>query len=385
MGLAVRESRSAGSGDRQPFLILSGILLVLVVTVCPGPFAFAAFIGGLGVWYMFLPARLSFELEGPTSAIAVAIYAFCVLCAALATSVSTRGQRRQQDLHRLAAQQRESLRVTMESIGDAVVTTDYEGRIEYLNDVAVQLTGWPLADAVGRTLDDVFHIISEETRHRLESPVGKVLKFGRAVGLANHTLLVARDGSERPIDDSAAPMRDARRRHRRRGAGVPRRDCTTPRGSRGLRAANASLRTSSTMPPSACTGSTPADASCARQPRGTGDARYSADEYIGRHIADFPPTGRDRSLLHRLQAGQEVRDFPARMRRKDGRLIDVLVSSNAYTEKGEFLHTRCFTVDVTDRNRAEEALRASRQALARSRSAFPPHGRCQPDRRGLRR
>lgn len=106
------------------------------------------------------------------------------------------------------AEQRERLRITLGSIGDAVVATDPGGTVTYLNSVAEDLTGWQSSDAVGRPLDEVFRIINEESRLPAENPVTKVLVHGHVVGLANHTVLVARDGRERAIGDSAAPIRD---------------------------------------------------------------------------------------------------------------------------------------------------------------------------------
>jgi PAS domain S-box-containing protein len=106
-------------------------------------------------------------------------------------------------------QQREWLAVTLASIGDAVITTDDHGRVTFLNGVAQEMTGWTLSDAEGQSLEDVFTIINEQTRQSVKNPVEKVLREGVIVGLANHTVLVARDGAERPIDDSAAPIRDS--------------------------------------------------------------------------------------------------------------------------------------------------------------------------------
>jgi PAS domain S-box-containing protein len=104
--------------------------------------------------------------------------------------------------------QAEWLRVTLSSIGDAVITTDAEGRATFLNRVAEALTGWTQEEAAGRPMDEVFRIINEHTRLPAEDPVGRVLREGVVVGLANHTLLIARDDTETPIDDSAAPIRD---------------------------------------------------------------------------------------------------------------------------------------------------------------------------------
>jgi two-component system, cell cycle sensor histidine kinase and response regulator CckA len=98
--------------------------------------------------------------------------------------------------------------VTLKSIGDAVISTDAQGRVELLNAVAETLTGWTQADAQGKPLAEVFNIINENTREIVESPTVRVLREGIVIGLANHTILISRDGSERPIADSGAPIRD---------------------------------------------------------------------------------------------------------------------------------------------------------------------------------
>src|SRR5581483_3860311 len=107
----------------------------------------------------------------------------------------------------LLDEQRERLHVTLSSIGDGVVVTDVAGRVTLINGVAQSLTGWSQADAEGHPLSTVFTIVNEHTRQPVENPVAKVLQHGTIVGLANHTLLIHRDGAETPIDDSAAPIR----------------------------------------------------------------------------------------------------------------------------------------------------------------------------------
>jgi PAS domain S-box-containing protein len=99
-------------------------------------------------------------------------------------------------------------RVTLASIGDAVITTDTSANVTFLNPVAESLTGWMLADAAGRPLTAVFNIVNEDTRRQVESPTVRALREGVVVGLANHTLLISKDGTQRPIDDSAAPIRN---------------------------------------------------------------------------------------------------------------------------------------------------------------------------------
>jgi PAS domain S-box-containing protein len=99
------------------------------------------------------------------------------------------------------------LGVTLNSIGDAVIATDTEARVTLINPVAEQLTGWTQAEAIGRPVDEIFHIINKETRHLAMIPVMAALTHGTIQGLANHTVLIARDGSERDIADSCAPIR----------------------------------------------------------------------------------------------------------------------------------------------------------------------------------
>ncbi|HEV3168051.1 MAG TPA: ATP-binding protein [Isosphaeraceae bacterium] len=96
--------------------------------------------------------------------------------------------------------------VVLSAIGDGVLTTDPGGLVTYMNPVAESLTGWSATEALGKHLEDVFHIVNEKTRKHAEQPVRKVIDTGLVRGLANHTLLIARDGSELPIDDSAAPV-----------------------------------------------------------------------------------------------------------------------------------------------------------------------------------
>jgi len=102
---------------------------------------------------------------------------------------------------------REWLSTALRSIGDAVITTDRDGVVTFMNPVAAQLTGWSADEARGRPLRDVFVIVHEETRVPVESPVERVLREGKIVGLANHTVLTHRSGGEVAIDDSAAPIR----------------------------------------------------------------------------------------------------------------------------------------------------------------------------------
>jgi PAS domain S-box-containing protein len=112
---------------------------------------------------------------------------------------------RARDTARLA-EQRELLSATLASIGDAVIATDAAGAVTFLNAVAADLTGWSQEEARGVPLEKAFWIVNEATRQPVENPALRALKEGTTVGLADHTVLIAKDGTERPIDDSAAPI-----------------------------------------------------------------------------------------------------------------------------------------------------------------------------------
>ncbi len=260
-----------------------------------------------------------------------------------------------------ARNQRELLRITLASIGDAVITTDMQGRVDYLNGVAESLTGWRQAEAVGRPLEEVFAIRNEETRAPVESPAQRALREGVVVGLANHTVLIARDGRERPIDDSAAPIRDEQGEIV--GCVLIFRDVTERRRSEQAMArsereltdlfANASVGMHFVGPDGVILRANQAELDL---------LGYPEEEYVGRHIADFHvdrPVIDD--ILARLSRGETLREHPARMRCRDGSVRDVLINSNVLFLEGRFIHTRCFTRDVTQQNRAERALQASEE------------------------
>ncbi|MDA3938738.1 MAG: response regulator [Spirochaetia bacterium] len=107
------------------------------------------------------------------------------------------------------AEERERLSVTLESIGDGVITTDIFGKITLLNNIAEKLTAWKLEDAKGKSISEIFHIIDERTRGIQECPVDKVLKTKKIVTILNHTLLIGKNGKKTPIADSAAPIKDS--------------------------------------------------------------------------------------------------------------------------------------------------------------------------------
>lgn len=136
--------------------------------------------------------------------------------------------------------EREWLRVTLASIGDALIATDATGRVTILNPVAAALTGWSQQDALGQPVRSVFRTLDEQTRAPGEDIVARVLREGRIIMLANRTALITRDGREVPVEDSAAPIRDSK--GELAGAVLVFRDVTEKRRAlKELRASNAEL------------------------------------------------------------------------------------------------------------------------------------------------
>jgi len=139
---------------------------------------------------------------------AAAAIALVVLLAANYLAIRRQG-RRAEASRRALANSEERLAITLRSIGDGVLATDTQGRIIHMNPVAERLTGWPFEDARGLPAEQVLRIIHEESREPVEAPIARVLASGSMQELAEHTLLLSRDGSEYAIADSAAPIRDA--------------------------------------------------------------------------------------------------------------------------------------------------------------------------------
>lgn len=172
------------------------------------PALLATLLGALSAWMLFIPSRFSFEVR--SSADIIGLCLFLIMGAAIAGlgGAMRAAQQREADARQITNEYADRLRTTLASIGDAVISTDELGQVTFLNPVAESLTGWKTAEAVGLPLGQVFNIVNESSRESVENPATRALREGMVVGLANHTVLIARDGTELPIDDSAAPIRD---------------------------------------------------------------------------------------------------------------------------------------------------------------------------------
>jgi PAS domain S-box-containing protein len=260
---------------------------------------------------------------------------------------------------------RESLRTTLASIGDAVISTDGAGRVVFVNPVAQSLLGVREADIVDKQLDDVFRIVNEFTRKPVESPVAQVLREGTIVAMANHTILLAMDGKEIPIDDSGAPIRD--QSGAIQGTVLVFRDVTARRRAEETNRLLASIVQSSD------------DAIFSKDLTGIviswnrGAERifgYPAREMIGRSItAIFPP---DRSnelpaILQRIARGERIEHQQTVRQTKNGELLSVsLTISPMLDPLGRIIGASVISRDITGQVRAADRLARLNADLQRS-------------------
>ncbi|MBI4788994.1 MAG: PAS domain S-box protein [Chloroflexi bacterium] len=253
-------------------------------------------------------------------------------------------------------QQRELLKVTLTSIGDAVISTDRDGNITFMNPIAEELTGWKLAAAEGQPLTQVFDIVNEETDVRVASPVERVLSEQRVIGLANHTVLVARDGRRIPVDDSGAPIRDEHGNVI--GVVLVFRDITSRRRSEqdALRLAAIVKSSDDAIISHAMDGTIVSWNPGAERLYG-----YTAEEVVGQSIEITDPPdrlGEYESIIGRLKRGELVEHYDTMRMTKSGQRIDVSITvSLVRNADGVVVGVSKIARDITERKRAEEAAR----------------------------
>jgi PAS domain S-box-containing protein len=254
---------------------------------------------------------------------------------------------------------RNLLQTTLTSIGDAVISTDIEGRIVFANPVALSLLGWPEPEITGKPIGDVFQIINEFSRMKVESPVDRVLREGVIVGLANHSVLIARDGTEVPIDDSAAPIKQGGRTI---GVVLVFRDISERRRAQQDAAYLASIVESSD------------DAIIGKSPGGiiqswnSGAERlygYKAEEIIGHSMVELLPADRqheESDVLERLRGDGRVVHFETVRVRKNGAPIDVLVTVSPIRDRtGQIVGISHVARDITEHKRNAEQMRQTQR------------------------
>jgi PAS domain S-box-containing protein len=256
-------------------------------------------------------------------------------------------------------QAEERLATTLHSIGDGVLATDEVGRVTVINRVAQELTGWPLDEAIGRPIDEVFNIINEYTRAAAANPVTRVLSDGKVVGLANHTALIARDGTECPIADSGAPIRDAR--GVTRGAVLVFRDVTQERrAEEALRQSEARLRLMIESVRDYAIYMLDPDGRVASWNTGAQALKgYTADEIVGEHFSrfftpeDIASNKPERELEVAAEQGR-FEDEAWRLRKDGTRFWANVVISAVRDASGRLLGFAKVTRDLTERRATEE-------------------------------
>jgi PAS domain S-box-containing protein len=267
-------------------------------------------------------------------------------------------------------EQREWFRVTLDSIGDAVMAADTGGRVSFLNPVASTLTGWPPEEAQGRPIRNVLRTVNELTREPAEDIVERVLTEGRVVNMANHTALVGRDGTETPIEDSAAPIKD--------GAGnllgvvIVFHDVTEKRRAQNaLRESAEKLRIVADFtydweywrsPDNRFLYVSP---SCERV---TGFTRQEFFDDPDLYSRILHPGDRSRVLTHLRedQFHRELCELEFRILRRDGRECWIAHACRpVLDEQGQMLGRRASNRDITERKRVEQELETSRNELER--------------------
>lgn len=256
--------------------------------------------------------------------------------------------------------ERERLRVTLQSIGDGVIATDLLGMVNIINPVAQSWTGWTENQATGRSLSEVFNIVNEETREVVANPAMRALAEGTIVGLANHTILISRDGSERPIADSAAPIRDERGNIN--GVVLVFRDFTEQKlAERALRQERARYETVVQAFSQIVWSTTPSGEMREAIPSWSEFTGMSADELVGWNwTRAIHPSDREEAVAawHDSIAKRAPYDFNFRIYRADGEWRNIIMRGIPIRDlDGQIIEWVGVCIDDTERKKAGETVR----------------------------
>ena len=352
-------------GDALPLVTMFGAVAAAVWVGGYRPAVVVAFLGYLACDYLFIAPRGTLRLDHLGNVVGFIAYLFtCALIIAIGQAMRSAQAR--------AGERGELLQVTLRSIGEAVITTDTEGRVTTLNAVAESLTGWTQSEALGQPLDRVFRILNEETRQPVENPATRALREGVVVGLANHTVLIHKDGREQPIDDSAAPIRDERGHVS--GCVLIFRDVAAQRRMEKERASQLlTARVLASIVESSDDAIVSKSLDGVIQSWNAGAERlfgHTAAQAVGRHISLVIPPDRiseEDHIVARLKAGQRIEHFETERMHRDGRRLLVSLTISPITDDaGQVVGASKIVRDVTSQRRAEER---ERQLLAEAAGA----------------
>lgn len=343
-------------GDALPLVTLFG---AVAAAVWVGGFRVAipvTLIGYAACHYLFIPPRGHFDLNSRANLVGLIAYIFTCSLITFFGEAARAAQTK-------VTLSREVFRVTLQSIGDAVITTDNAGNVTYINEVGEALTGWSHDDALGQPLDRVFRIVNEATRKPVDNPAMRALRQGVVVGLANHTVLIKKDGTECPIDDSAAPIRDeqgyvsgcvlifrdvmAQRLHDRERA----KQLITARLLASIVESSNDAIISKSLD-----GIIQSWNAAAERLFG-----FTAEEVVGKHISIVIPHERiaeEDQIIASLKAGKRIEHYETVRVRNDGeRIVVSLTISPIKDDAGNVVGASKIVRDITERKRLEDNLR----------------------------
>jgi len=343
-------------GDTLPLVTLFG---AVAAAVWLGGYRLAipvTLIGYIACHYLFILPRGHLDLTRTADLVGLIAYLFtCSLIIVFGEAAHI--------AHSRAHQRQEVFRVTLRSIGDAVITTNNEARITYINGVAESLTGWSHEDALGQPLDRVFRIVNEASRQPVDNPALRALRQGVVVGLANHTILIKKDGSECPIDDSAAPIRDEQGHVS--GCVLIFRDVTAQRLVEREKANQ--LLTAQLL---ASIVESSNDAIISKSLDGIIQSwnaaaerlfGYTSEQAVGRHISLVIPPERlseEEQIIASLKEGKRIEHYETERVHSNGECITVsLTISPIKDDSGRVIGASKIARDVTERKRMEDDLR----------------------------
>ncbi len=355
-------------GTQRPYLTLFGGVAFAVWFARWRPAAVAAVAGFIATNYFIVPPHDAIKVDALLFVETAAYSISTGLIIFFGEAMHRARERTEQEVverqraHDAELRQKNLLAVTLASIGDGVIVTDADGRVTSLNAEAERLTRWSTAEAVGQPLSAVFRIIHELTRKPAESPVDKVIARGTVVGLANHTLLLAKDGTELPIDDSAAPIRTPD--GPLLGVVLVFRDCSEQRKAEEVRARLATIVESS------------GDAILSKTLEGkilTWNAAagamfgYAPEEVVGKPVTTIIPPelhGEEAEILESLRRGRAHRRLETVRVAKDGRRVPVLLTASPIKDsEGRVIGASKILHDIRETLAAREALARERNLL----------------------
>jgi PAS domain S-box-containing protein len=330
---------------------------------------FATALGGAIAWYMFFPPHYSFAISGSAMIAQLLTYLLSGILISYLGNSRHRARKRTELSTTQARRGKEELRVTLASVGDGVITTDRQGVVTFLNNMAEILTGQTQAEAVGKPFHQVLKIIDENTRQPLENPAAKVLEQNQSAKLPPNTILISKDGSERFIEDSIAPLRDEHGDVF--GVVLIFRDITERKSAEEAQYRLAAIVESSD---DAIIGKTLQGVITSWNKGAEKVFGYSASEAVEQSIHLIIPEERQKEeehILARLARGERIEHFETVRRRKDGSLIDIsLTVSPILDGDGHIIGASKIARDITEGKRIEEERKQilDREKAARARA-----------------